>query len=132
MDSGHVIPGLNEEWTLMGAKLNEWTCGAIAFLMCSELFNKPARAMPLLIAILVGVSLGLAMLRRKFPDEEKGMRNFACMFVGVQPPGIPKPAAMQPTWSGVPFDGLSPTAEFMQLGLDKVFSSADDSEEQQN
>ena len=130
MDSGHVIPGLNEDWTLLGAKLNEWVCGAMAFLMCSELFEKPARAMPLLILILVGVSVGLSILRKKFPDEEKGMRNYAFMLVGINPPGIPRPAAMQPHWSGVPIGGLHAESEYMQLGLDRLFAqeSEDDDE----
>ncbi|MCB0309842.1 MAG: hypothetical protein KDD42_01325 [Bdellovibrionales bacterium] len=128
MDSGHVIPGLNEEWTLAGAKLNEWICGVGAFMMCQFLFEKPTRAMPLLIAILVGTALGLAAVRRRFPDEEKGLRNFCFMIAGVQPPGIPAPSALQPLWSGAPLRELPDSYEFMQLGLHQVFSPPSEEE----
>ncbi len=119
-NDSYVIPNLNEDWTLMGAKLNEWSCGLMSFLICSEFFDKPARAAPVLIGIMVGVTLGLAMLRRRFPDEEKGMRNFAFSSIGIAPPGIPTPANMQPTWSGAPLRALDESKEFVTLKLQEM------------
>jgi len=113
----------------MGAKLNEWNCGVVAFLMCQGFFEKPTRAMPILIGIMIGTALGLAALRRRFPDEEKGMRNYCCMLVGIHPPGIPAPAKMQPLWSGAPLRELHPESDFVQLGLQQVLSMTEDEQE---
>lgn len=130
IDNGYVIPGLNEEWTLLGAKLNEWCCGMGAFILAQTMIDKPTRWIVPLLLIFIGTAIGLASLRRRFPDEEKGLRNFCFMFLGIQPPGIPAPAAMQPEWSGAPMRDLPATSEFMQLGLGTVLDSdeADDGE----
>lgn len=120
VDSGHVIPGLNESWTLLGAKASEWMSGFIAFMLAYSFFDKPLRYMPFLLGMFVGTAVGLAALRRRFPDEEKGMRNYAAMMIGIQPPGIPAPAYMQPLWSGAPLRSLGEDREFMQLGLPEV------------
>ncbi|MBX7139291.1 MAG: hypothetical protein K1X83_15055 [Oligoflexia bacterium] len=126
MDSGHVIPGLNESWSLLGAKLNEWMCGFGVFILLSTAFDKPTKVVPLLLLAMVGTTVGLAIIRRRFPDEEKGMRNFCFMLLGIQPPGIPAPSAMQPVWSGCPLRTLPAECDFMQLGLPEVFKSEEE------
>lgn len=129
-NDSYVIPNLNEDWTLMGAKLNEWSCGIMSFLICSEFFNKPTRAVPILLLIMIGVTLGLAMLRRRFPDEERGMRNFAFSSIGVPPPGIPAPANMQPVWSGAPLRKLEDNKEFVTLKLQDILDLKREEDEQ--
>ena len=120
IDNGHVIPGLNESWTLLGAKASEWMSGLVAFMLVYNLPDKPLRYMPVLLGVFVATAVGMAALRRRFPDEEKGMRNYAAMMIGIQPPGIPAPAYMQPIWSGAPLRALPEESEFMQLGLTEV------------
>ncbi len=124
MDSGFVIPGLNEEWTLLGAKLNEWICGVAAFLLAGvTIVPKISTSMPLLLIVLFATAMGLGAARRSFPDETKGLRNFCFMLVGAHPPGIPAPSSMQPVWSGTPSAELSEKHEFVQLGLDQIFKT---------
>lgn len=126
MDDGYVIPGLNEEWTLGGAKLMEWIAGVCMSLVISEIFfTKMARQMPLLAAILLGTTFGLATLRRQFPDEERGVRNFCMVAMGFCPPDFPAPASLQPIWSASPMRALRPTTNYMQLGLDRLFGAQD-------
>ncbi len=123
MDNGEVIPGLNEDWMLAGAKLSEWVCGFMAFIICSEVIftDKMARSMPLLLLVGAFTVFSMAALRRTFPDEERGIRNAAMTAVGVEPPGIPTPAALQPIWSGAPVRQLKATSKFRRYGLDLVF-----------
>ena len=123
MDNGEVIPGLNEDWQLAGAKISEWVCGFMAFIICSEVLftDKMARSMPLLLLIGALTVFGMAALRRTFPDEERGIRNAALTAVGVAPPGIPTPAALQPIWSGARVRELNPTTKYRQYGFDLVF-----------
>lgn len=126
MDDGYVIPGLNEDWTLGGAKLFEWIAGFCMALVFSEVFvSKMARQMPLLGAILVGTTFGLAALRRRFPDEERGVRNFFMVAMGACPPGLAAPSSIQPLWSGSPLRALDEKTNYMQLGLDKLFGAQD-------
>jgi len=127
-DNGNVIPGLNEDWTLLGAKLNEWIAGVTAFFISQVFFTKPATAMPLLLLIMLVTTVGLATLRKRFPDEEKGMRNYFCTLIGVPPPGIPLPSSMQPLWSGAPNRQLNPMSEFETLNLGELFISEQDSD----
>ena len=130
VDSGYVIPGLNESWTLLGAKASEWMSGFVAFMLMYSFPDKPLRYMPVLLAVFVFTAVGLATLRRRFPDEEKGMRNYAAMMIGIQPPGIPAPAYMQPLWSGAPLRSLNENSEFVQLGLPQVIEKIRNNEEQ--
>lgn len=126
MDDGYVIPGLNEDWTLGGAKLFEWIAGISMALVFSEIFlTKMARSMPLLGLVLVMTTFGLAALRRRFPDEERGIRNAGMVALGICPPGLPAPSALQPIWSGSPNRALHEESYFMQLGLDKLWGGQD-------
>lgn len=101
----------------------------MSFLICSEFFDKPTRAVPILLLIMVGVTVGLAMLRRRFPDEERGMRNFAFSSIGVPPPGIPAPSNMQPIWSGAPLRKLDNKKEFVTLKLQEMLDLQREDEE---
>jgi hypothetical protein len=106
MDSGDVIPCLNEDWTFGGCKLFEWLAGlTTAFLV---------------ILIWIGTTLGMAMLRKKFPDEERGVRNMCMVACGFEPPGIPAPAKLQPRWSGGRIEILPESCNFQRLELYEV------------
>ena len=48
-DSGEVLPGLEQNWTFLGANLMEWSSGLIVFLMISLFGESPVRVMPLMI-----------------------------------------------------------------------------------
>lgn len=121
MDNGEVIPGLNEDWTFAGAKMMEWMCGFMSLMIVSSFLDKPAKWAPILCLIMVTMTLGMAALRRQFPDEERGLRNALMVSLGFHPPGLPVPALLQPYWSGAPQRQLDAEKEFMTLGLDKVF-----------
>ena len=126
MDDGYVIPGLNEQWTLGGARLMEWIAGVCMSLVVSEIFmTKMARQTPVLACILVGTTFGLAALRRQFYDEERGVRNFCMVAMGICPPSLPAPASLQPVWSASPMRALSEQSNYMQLGLDQLFGAQD-------
>ena len=130
MDNGEVIPGLNEDWTLGGAKFHEWIAGLMMFLIASELFfDNIGRNMPYLLMIWVGTTFALAGIRRCFPDEERGIRNYCMTAVGMPPPGIPAPSMLQPYWSGAPMRGLDEQTEFSRLNLQEIFPSDEQEEE---
>ena len=130
MDNGEEIPGLNEDWTFAGAKLFEWIAGFMALLIASELFvSNAGRSMPLLVMIMVGTTFGLASLRRSFPDEERGVRNLIMVTLGFAPPNIPNPAQIQPQWSGAPLRELDEKTNFVQLGLEQIFTEYNEEEE---
>lgn len=120
MDSGEEIPALNETWTMLGAKPSEWGSGLVMFMMCSELFNNVARAMPYLMAIWLATTVGMALLRKSFPDEEKGIANHFMTMLGFCPPNIPRPAPLQPIWSGAPTRTLPEGCHFARLGLAEI------------
>jgi hypothetical protein len=120
MDDGHVIPALNEDWTFAGAKLMEWMAGVTTAFLCSNLFDKPAHYMPLLCIIMIGTTLFLATLRKRFPDEERGVMHLFMTTCGFAPPGIPAPAKLQPRWSGGRISSLKQSCLFIQLELDSV------------
>lgn len=133
MDNGEVIAGLDEEWTLGGAKLMEWCAGFMMFIVCAELlFNNWGQAMPQLMLIWIGTTFGMASVRRQFPDEERGVRNKVMVTLGVEPPGIPAPSTLQPFWSGCPTRKLNEKCEYMTLRLDRVFvwEDAEDHQEE--
>jgi hypothetical protein len=126
MDSGDVIPGLNEDWTFMGCKAMEWMAGFMTSLLVANGVDKPAHSMPLLVSIWVGTTLTIALTRKKFPDEERGVRNLVMTACGFEPPGIPAPAALQPSWSGGRLQRLSPTCEYERLNLSTVVNQPSD------
>ncbi|MCB0336184.1 MAG: hypothetical protein KDD62_07755 [Bdellovibrionales bacterium] len=127
MDDGYVIPGLNENWTFAGAKPMEWASGLVAMILVNEFFvSNMGRSMPLLLMVLVLVPIGLATLRKAYPDEERGLRNHLMSILGVAPPDIPPPALLQPTWSGLPMREMPEARLFMQLGLDLLINQEDD------
>lgn len=130
MDDGQVIPGLNENWTFAGAKPMEWISGLCAALIFSELFvTNLGRSMPIVLMVLVSVPIGLATLRKTYPDEERGVRNHLMSMLGVAPPDIPKPAILQPIWSGGPIAKLRPSCLYLQLGLQELFEQKKDETE---
>lgn len=120
MDSGDVIPGLNEDWTFAGCKPFEWLAGFMTSFLAANFVDKPAQWMPILVAIWIGVTLGLACLRKKFPDEERGVRNLCMVTCGFAPIGIPAPSKLQPLWSGAPIKGVHQESLYMQLGLEEL------------
>lgn len=133
MDSGEVIPGLNEDWTLGGAKVAEWIGGFMMFIVASELlFDNIGRNMPQLLIIWISTTFGLAALRRSFPDEERGIRNSCLTAMGMPPPGIPIPAPLQPYWSGAPVRDMKQECEFTRLGLEAVFGSGEEEQHDLN
>ena len=130
MDNGEVIVGLNEEWTLGGAKLGEWVGGFMMFIIASELvFTNVGRSMPWLMLIWISTTFGMAVLRRSYPDEERGLRNSAMTAMGFAPPGIPAPSAIQPYWSGAPLRGLKKESNLVVLGLENVLDVPEEQEE---
>jgi hypothetical protein len=130
VDNGEVIPGLNEEWTLGGAKLFEWIAGFMMFIIASELFfTNTGRAMPQLMMIWMATTFGLAALRRTVPDEERGVRNKVMTALGIAPPGIPAPASLQPYWSGAPMRHMKKDSLFVELQLDVVLDTTEDGKE---
>lgn len=133
MDNGEVIPGLNESWTLVGAKLSEWMAGFMALIIASEVFfpGKMAKSMPALMIVWIGTTFGLAAIRRMYPDEERGLRNHVLVAVGICPPGIPAPSALQPYWSGFPVKKMSANKKFKVVGLDFVFDQKGDSPDEE-
>jgi hypothetical protein len=124
MDNGEVIPGLNEEWSFAGCKLMEWMAGLMLSFIASSFFEKPAHSMLLLVFIWIGTTLSLAAARRKFPDEERGVRNMCMAACGFAPPGIPAPSSLQPRWSGAPLRQLHRDSLYMQLHMDSVIEKA--------
>jgi len=128
MDNGDVIPCLNEDWTFGGCKLFEWLAGLTTAFLVSSAFEKPAHYMPLLVLIWIGTTLAMAMLRKKFPDEERGVRNMCMVACGFEPPGIPAPAGLQPRWSGGRIEDLPANCNFKLLGLDQVIGVSDEQE----
>ncbi len=122
MDNGDVIPGLGEKWSFMGATAMEWISGAsMGILMQEFVFGGGSKTVPLLLAVLLATTFGLAGARKKFPDEEKGVANALMVKMGVFPPRMPAPAELQPIWSGAPLRELDSEREFRELRLDEMF-----------
>jgi hypothetical protein len=71
---------------------------------------------------MIGTTLTLATLRSQFPDEERGLRNFAMTKLGFAPPGIPAPADLQSVWSGAPMRELPEVSKFTTLGLCEILA----------
>ncbi len=129
MDNGEVIPALNESWSFAGAKVMEWASGFVAMIIVQELFlSTPAKSMPILIVVMFGTTLGLASVRRLFPDEERGLSNTCMVKLGIEPPNIPAPAPFQPIWSGTPVRELPEKKEFRELELHNLFHEPEEEE----
>lgn len=129
MDNGEEIPCLNESWTFAGAKVNEWMAGLASMIIITELLQINAgRSMPILLTVWLGTTFALAVLRRQFVDEERGIRNFVMESLGFAPPGIPRPASLQPYWSGAPLRELKEDCWFSKLKLDDVLVAEEGSE----
>ncbi len=124
MDDGYVIPALNEGWSFAGAKPMEWASGLVAAILVKEFFiSNLGRSMPLFIMTFVCVPMLLATVRKMYPDEERGVRNHLMSLMGMAPPDIPPPAALQPVYSGSPMREMDKTKEFVALGLNLVTDS---------
>lgn len=125
MDSGEEIQGLGEDWSFLGAKLAEWLAGFATFIIVAEVVFKGhmGQGMPIMILCWIVTTVGLASLRAKFPDQEKGVRNYFATLCGFAPPFIPTPSALQKFWSGAPVRRLPDDCEFMQLGLGELLPS---------
>ena len=90
-------------------------------MMSSELLHvKMSTSGPLMIIVALGTTLGLASIRRGFPDEERGLRNACMVAMGFEPPGIPAPAQFRSYWSGAPVKSLPEKSYFNELNLDEV------------
>jgi hypothetical protein len=124
MDDGHVIPALNEDWSFAGAKLMEWMAGITTAFLASTAVEKPAVWMPFLVLVMIGTTLSLATLRKRFPDEERGVMNILMTTCGFAPPGIPVPSKLQPRWSGGRITTLDKDSMFMQLELHQTIQMA--------
>lgn len=122
-DNGEVLPGLNETWTFMGANAIEWACGMAVFLIISLFADTPVKAAPFMLTGWVFTTTSLASLRKSFPDEQRGVRNAIATACGFPPPGIPKPASLQPVWSAAPVRELREECRFRKLGLESLFTS---------
>ena len=125
MDNGEVIPGLNEDWSFAGAKMFEWLAGLMTAFLVSNVFDKPAHYMPLLVIIWIGTTLTLTNLRKQFPDEERGLCNMCMVAAGFEPPKIPAPAKLQPLWSGCQLRDM-PNCLYKELELDGVVNKPRD------
>jgi hypothetical protein len=121
MDNGEVIPGLNEDWTFAGAKLFEWLAGFMMAFLLANCFDKVGKVIPLLAIVWIGTTLFLAVLRKQFPDEERGLRNMCMVFCGFEPPSIPAPSKLQPFWSGHPMREMKQKCQYLELGLEEVY-----------
>jgi len=133
MDSGEEIPCLNESWTFAGAKVSEWISGLAGMIIFTSISNlNAARSMPLLLSVWIMTTFGLAILRRQFLDEERGVRNFFMDALGFAPPGIPKPASLQPYWSVSRFKRLPEDTWFVRLSLDDVLRNSESTDQRQD
>jgi hypothetical protein len=103
--------------------------GVTTAFLISTLFEKPALYMPYLVLTAIGTALVLATLRKKFPDEERGVMHLFMTTCGFSPPGIPTPAKLQPRWSGGRISSLKETSMYVQLGLDLVVNKPRDERE---
>lgn len=120
MDGGEVIPGLNEDWTFANCKVFEWISGFMVSFLVATVVEKPGTAIPFLLLIWVGSTLTLSYLRRQFPDETRGVANLFILTCGVCPPGIPRPARIQPRWSGGRISSVREGCMYTELGLDDL------------
>jgi hypothetical protein len=122
MDNGEEIPLLNEQWEFAGARLNEWLSGFVVMVMImASLGNGVPGFMPLIFLSCVITARSMATLRKRFPDEERGVKNYFITLLGFVPPSIPAPSSLQPFWSGAPTRALRANCQYIRLGLDELF-----------
>lgn len=129
MDDGQVIPGLNEGYTLAGARIMEWVSGMMIAMISQELLQiNIATSGPLMIVLTLGGVFSLAAARSAFPDEERGLRNSCMVSLGFAPPGIPTPAQFRSYWSGAPLRSFPKESYFCELNLEEVLEYRSESE----
>ena len=122
MDNGEVIHGLNEGWNFLGANVTEWIAGFLMTLFIGSAFRiSPMGGAPIFVGTLGIITFGLAGLRKGQPDGIKGVANMFMCSLGLPPPGIPKPASIQPFWSGAPIKKTSEKKDYAHLNLDEMF-----------
>lgn len=122
MDNGEEIPLLNENWEFAGARLNEWLAGFVVMMMILALVGESGPGfMPVVFVGCLATAQTMAVLRRRFPDEERGVRNYFIALLGFEPPGIPAPSSLQPFWSGAPTRTLKANCQYSKLGLEELF-----------
>ena len=136
-DDGEVLPGLNENWTFLGATIFEWALGIVVFVMIS-IFAPPGRTgvmVPFMLLGWVATTYSFASVRQLFPDEERGVANTVMTYCGFEPLAIPAPSALQPIWSGAPVKELKDKSKYLEVGLDALFPIFDEQlidDEEQN
>jgi hypothetical protein len=127
MDNGEELAMLNEPWAFLGVKLNEWITGFMVMILIMGITGaKSPGIMPFVLIAGLGTAIFTAGLRRKFPDEERGVRNFFMVYLGFAPPGIPTPSSLQPYWSGGRVVQLKNTTRYQELELDEILLTDED------
>lgn len=127
MDNGEEIPLLNESWSFMGIRLNEWLAGFMVMMLIIAVTGASApRVMPLVVVAGIVTAMAFGALRRQFPDEERGVRNYFMVLLGFTPPGVPTPSSLQPYWSGAPIRKLKKETRYQELDLDELFVKDDE------
>ena len=122
-DSGEVLQGMDDPWTMLGATLMEWACGMIVFMLISLFATTPGRAMPFMLIGWIITTLSLASLRKMFPDQERGVGNAIMVSCGFPPLNIPLPSALQPYWSSAPLREVPQKWKMVKLGLNEIVPS---------
>lgn len=127
MDNGEELSMLNEPWAFLGVRLNEWIIGFMVMILILGITGaKGPGIMPVVVGAGVACAVIAATLRSRFPDEERGLRNYFMLKLGFTPPGIPTPSELQPYWSAAPISELKPTTRYAELGLDEIFLHDED------
>jgi len=123
MDNGEVLPDLDKPITFLGATPVEWAIGFAMFIIISSFApdKQVGRMIPFMLVGWLLTTYTVASLRKIFPDQEKGMRNYFSAMAGIPPMGIPAPAVLQPIWSATLVKELPEKTEFMQIGLQHMF-----------
>ena len=123
MDNGDVLPDLDKPVTFLGATVIEWGIGFAMFIIVSAFApdKQVGRMLPFMLIGSIMTTYTVASLRKIFPDQEKGMRNYFSALIGIPPIGIPAPAVLQPIWSATLVKELPKNTEFMQIGLQRLF-----------
>ena len=77
-DNGDVLPGLDDQWEFLGATVKEWMIGFSMFIVISVLApdGRVGTMIPFMVIGWVATSYTFASLRKIFPDQEKGIRNY--------------------------------------------------------
>ena len=78
---------------------------------------------PFMLVGWLATTVSMSLIRRSFPDEQRGVVNAISVAFEIPPPGIPAPSRLQPVWSASPMRQVDPNCKFVDLGLDQVFPS---------